>query len=177
MVRDPFPFPSASSASPWLSIHWLLKHCHSFPDTHSKTFLLICLRCASVSPPIPSPYLVSSMVGNTPASPQNSSGIIYFETEGPESLRFYANTMQCPCLMSVYLPICIFCLIKFSWKNKLLLFSNHALSLQHQVYCKTVRMATEKCKTNSATRHLDIFDENRGKKPNLNYTFCTGFMI
>lgn len=97
-----------------LVVHSLTLHCHSFPDTHSKTFLLICLRCASVSPPIPSPYLVSSMVGNIPASPQNSSGIIYFETEGPESLRFYANTMQCPCLMPVYLPICIFCLIKFS---------------------------------------------------------------
>lgn len=58
-------------------------------------------------------YLVSSMIGNTPASPQISSRMILLKNEGPKSLRFYATTMQCPYFMSVYYPICIFCMTIF----------------------------------------------------------------
>lgn len=61
----------------------------------------------------PSLYVVPSMIANMPASPQVSSRMILLKNECPKSLRFYATTMQCPYFMSVYYPICIFCMTIF----------------------------------------------------------------
>lgn len=105
---------SLSTFSQWFSLfnyHYLLKHCHTFPDTDLNYFCSIVSRCVPLSSPIL--YMVSSMVGNTPASSQISSRMIHLKNEGPKSLRFYATTMQCPYFISVYYPICISCMTIF----------------------------------------------------------------